>query len=348
MRPWLSKWGGAALLGLALVAMAATAARADRILTTKRIGISGQITGLEPGGLVIDSEGNKQVVPLADIDKIKVDQYPDFERAETAYAKGAAGDAAAMAEAEKLYRGLSGSGVPPWLKTLVQARMFKVYADTLRVPEALDAFLEIAKNQPKFAASLKLPDPNDEAHEANVAMLKKVEDILKTATGKLYTPALNTFKVELMILEGKPEEVQPLLENLLKSPDEKTRLAAMLKQVDILVSGGKVDEGAAKLEEWVPALTKVHPDDIAYWRGRILKDRGQHLEAALQFMRVAIVYPAMDRSRTAESLFLAGQEMQAAKAPKAEIAKVYTEAVSKYAGTSGAERAKRELARLGS
>ena len=66
MRPWLSKWGGAALLGLALVAMAATAARADRILTTKRIGISGQITGLEPGGLVIDSEGNKQVVPLAD------------------------------------------------------------------------------------------------------------------------------------------------------------------------------------------------------------------------------------------------------------------------------------------
>jgi hypothetical protein len=39
--------------------------------------------------------------------------------------------------------------------------------------------------------------------------------------------------------------------------------------------------------------------------------------------------------------------MEAAKAPKAEVVKVYTEAVQRYAGTAGADSAKKELARLG-
>jgi hypothetical protein len=65
-------------------------------------------------------------------------------------------------------------------------------------------------------------------------------------------------------------------------------------------------------------------------------------------MRVAILYPTKDKAVTADALWRAGQQLEAAKAPKDEILKVYNEAVTKYAGTPGADRAKRELVRLGS
>jgi TolA-binding protein len=38
--------------------------------------------------------------------------------------------------------------------------------------------------------------------------------------------------------------------------------------------------------------------------------------------------------------------METAKAPPAEVTKVYQEAVTKYPGTPGADQAKKELARL--
>ena len=46
------------------------------------------------------------------------------------------------------------------------------------------------------------------------------------------------------------------------------------------------------------------------------------------------------------SLWYAGQALQAAKATKPEVRTVYQEAVNKYPGTPGAEKAKAELAKL--
>jgi hypothetical protein len=141
--------------------------------------------------------------------------------------------------------------------------------------------------------------------------------------------------------------MEAVLEPLLASPDEKIRQTAMLKQIELLVGAGKFDEAAAKLDaNGHQALVQEHPDDIAFWRGRILKERGQNMEAALEFMRLPILYPR-DKALTAEALWWAGQAMEAAKAPKDEVQKVYGEAVARYAGTLGAERAKRELVRLG-
>jgi tetratricopeptide (TPR) repeat protein len=347
LRHWLNKAIAASMAASIVLAAAATAVRADRILTTKRIGITGKITGFSAGGVIIDADGNKQTIPVSEIAKVKADAYPDLERAEDAYAQGQAGKPQGFAEAERLYRDMTRtSSAPQWLRVLVQWRMYRVYADSGRPTEALDAYLELVRGGPGLVTGLKLPVPRDDAHEANKVMLKKVEDALRLGAGTPYAAELQSYRVHLLMLEGKPEEVMPILEPMLASPDEKTRQTAMLKQIEVLVAAGKFDDAAAKLDANGPALAQEHPDDITFWRGRILKERGQNMEAALEFMRLPILYPK-DKARTADALWWAGQAMEAAKAPKDEVLKVYGEAVTRYAGTPGADRAKRELVRLG-
>jgi hypothetical protein len=337
----------AAAMAAAVVLLAiATAARADRVVTPKGIGVNGKITGITAGGLVIEADGEKRTVPVPEVAKIRADNYPDLEKAEEAYAQGQAGKTQRFAEAERLYREMMKPSAPQWLRVIIQWRMYRFYADAGRTPEALDAFLELSRAGPNLVTGLKLPPPHEDAQEANKAMLKKVDQALPAAAGKPYASELQSFKASLSMLVGKPEDVMPLLEPLLASPDERTRQTAMLKQIELLVGAGKIDEAAARLDANGPALIKNHPDDIAFWRGQILKERGQNMEAALEFMRLPILFPT-DKALTAEALWWAGQAMEAAKVPKEEIQKVYGEAVVRYGSTPGADKARRELIRLG-
>ena len=184
MRLWLTRATAVAMTAAVVVLAATTAALADRILTAKRIGINGKITGFAAGGIVIDSDGSKQTIPMSDIAKVKADAYPDLERAEDAYAQGQAGKPQGYVEAERLYRQMTATTTAPqWLCVLVQCRMYRFYADSGRVPEALDAFLELARGGPNLVTGLKLPPPREDATEANKVMLKKVEDALRAAAG---------------------------------------------------------------------------------------------------------------------------------------------------------------------
>jgi len=337
------------LLAAAIVPVLVAAAHADRVRTEAGIGYTGKIVGVAEGGLVV-KEGNrrKRIVPLADIRDIRADKYPDLKRAEEAYAKGVGGNPKAFDEAGKLYQGLLRKGAPAWLQVVVQWRMYKLYAESGRATEALDTYLEMARNSPRLVADLNLPAPDASDHQANKAMLAKVERAVAGAAGKPYADALRNFRVALLLLEGNPEEVLPLLEPLLVSSDPKVRTSAMIRKLELLLATGKTDEAAKWLDQMEAAVGDSGKAEMAYWRGRVRLTGGKHLEAALEFMKVPILYPAADRSRTADALWRAGQALRAAKAPREEIVGVYNEAVRKYAGTAGAERARRELARLGS
>ena len=346
LRPWLKTAFAAATAAAVVLLAATTAVRADRIVNSKGIGINGKITGLTAAGIVIDNEGDKKAIPLPEVTKISADAYPELAKAEDAYAQGQAGKTQSFAEAERLYQGMMKSGAPQWLRVIIQWRMYRFYADAGRVPDAMDAYLELSRAGPNLVTGLKLPTPREDAHGANEAMLKKVDGALQAAAGKPYAGELQSFKASLLMLVGKPEEVMPMLEPLLASPDERVRKTAMLKQIELLVAAGKIDDAAARLDANGPALAREHPDHIAFWRGRILKERGLNMEAALEFMRLPILYPK-DKALTADALWWAGQAMEAAKAPKEEIQKVYGEAAARYGGTAGADKARRELIRLG-
>jgi len=348
LRPSLSKPRVLALAAVVVLAAAAVSP-GDKIRTVRGIGTDGEITGVGADGLIIVVGGEiKKTVPLIEIARVAADKYPELAKAEDAWALGAKGDAKALQDAEKLYKGLMKEGAPGWLRVLVQFRMFKVHADSGRVAEALDAYLEMARASGRLVEGLKLPSADPGAGEANKAMLKKVDAALAGAGDKAYVGELKSFRAGLVLQEGSPEEVAKVLEKALASEDPRLRQPAQLKQLELLVTGGGADQAAACLEEYGKELAGAYPADVAYWRGRVYQEQKKHLEAALEFMRLPILYPTKDRQRTAEALWRAGQAMEAAKAPRVEIVKVYTEAVQQYAGTAGADSAKKELARLGS
>ena len=347
MRHWRTK-PSHILLAAATLVVAIGPARADRVRTSRGIGYTGRIVGVAEGGLVIHDGGRRRTVAFADIREIRADKYPNLQKAEEAYAKGVSGEAKAFEEAGKWYQGLLRKGAPDWLRVVVQWRMYKLYVESGRATEALDAYLVMARNSPKLVAGLNLPSPDPADHQANKAMLAKVEQTLEQAAGKPYADSLKGFRVALLLVEGNPEEVLPLLEPLLASSDLKVRTSAMIRKLELLLATGKNAEAATWLKQIETVAGEAGAAEVTYWQGRIHLAGGKHTEAALEFMKLPILYPAADRARIADALYRAGQAMQAVKAPREEIVSVYNEAVRKYAGTGGAERARRELARLGS
>jgi len=325
---------------------AAATAHADRVRTNAGVGYTGNIVGVSAGGLVLQDGRRKRTVPFADIRELAADKHPDLKRAEAAYAKGLGGQAKAFEEAGRLYQGLLRKGAPPWLRVIVRWRMYKLYVESGRAADALDAYLEMAHTSPQLVADLTLPSPEDTSHQVNKAMLAKVEGALKKAGDKPYADALKSFRVDLLLIEGKPEQVLPLLEPLLASSRPQVRRGAMIRKLELLLATGKTDEAADWLKKVEAVFDESGEFELAYWQGRVHVATGKHLEAALAFMTLPILYPAADRTRVADALFRAGQALAAVKAPHKEIVSVYNEAVQKYGGTGGAERARRELARL--
>ena len=346
MRPSLNNTRVIALAAAVVLAVASMSA-GDKIRTLRGIGYDGDIVGVGGDGIIVSVGDARKTVPIADIAKVTADKFPDLAKAEDAYAAGIKGDAKGLKDAEKLYKGLMADAAPPWLRVLVQARMFKVYADSGRVAEAVDAYLEMARNGAGLVEGLKLPTPDPGDHEGAKAILKKIDSAIETAGNKPYASELKSFRAGLAIQEGAGGDLTKALEAALASDDPRVRQPAQLKQLEVLVAAGKADAAAAKIEEYGKSLAAVYPADVAYWTGRVLHEQKKHVEAAVEFMRLPILYPAKDRQRTAEALWRAGQAMEAAKAPKVEVVRIYTEAVQRYAGTAGADSAKKELARLG-
>jgi tetratricopeptide (TPR) repeat protein len=326
---------------LAVGWLAAAVAAADTVRTREGIGYTGRITGLDETGIVIEVAGARRSIPLREVSEIRAADQPALEQAEKAFAAGA------FDRAERAYEALLKAKVPPWLRTLAQSRLLKVYGETQRPAQALDAYLELAQAHPKLVAGLALPKPRRGADRENQAMLRRVEDALAKAANQPYAAELGRLKVALVMEVGSSEQRIELIRQALQSDNPATRQWARLKTLELLLDLKRYDEAEAQLTEAEADLGRSHPAQLAYYRGRVLEARGQHVEAALELMRLPILYAVADRALTAEALWRAGEAMAAARLPAEEIRKVYQEAVRDYAGTPGADQARRALARLG-
>jgi hypothetical protein len=234
----------------------ATWAQADRIRTQAGIGYDGKIVGMDAGGLVLEYAGGERTVPLGDIVSIRVDLYPDLEKAEEAYASGLGGGAKAaqeFAEAERLYRGLAQQELPQWLSVLVDSRMYKLYAESGRVQEALDTYLALAENQPTLVAGLKLPSPRPDDTAGNRKMLTKVEAAVKNAGDKPYAAELNQFRQQLV---ARDTTAPPIAQDSRAQIDPK-RIATVEQGRTLL---NNVVEGLTKAQD--PALTTAQSHAI--------------------------------------------------------------------------------------
>ncbi|MFO8012024.1 MAG: tetratricopeptide repeat protein [Phycisphaerae bacterium] len=348
MRPWRTDLRPLAAAAVAVLVLA-SAAGADRVRTTAGIGYPGTITGVTDKGLEVRVGGTRRIVPFNEIRSVSADDYPRLEEAEELFEKGAEGAAAAMKKAAELYDDLLTPRAPAWLRTIVQWRMYDVYARSGQVQKALDAYLDMAEKSPRLVSQFDLPQPEEGEHEANKAMLEQVDAVLRKNPAAPYADALKEFRVALLLLEGDPKEIlaSGALEKLLESDDPKVRTNAMLRKLELLLAVNRVPEAAEWLEKIRASDAQVFPPEMTYWTGRVLDAQNKPVEAALAYMRLPILHPNEDPNRTAEALWRTGKALEAAEAPPAEAKAVYQEAVNDYPDTTGAQRAKRELIRIG-
>jgi len=348
LRHWETNLGRLALAAAAALTLA-SAVCADKIRTADGIGYHGKVVGVSDKGIEIRVGGITRVVPFKDLRSVSADDYPKLEQAEQLIEKGAKGDADAMAKAVKLYEALLVPEAPDWLRAIIQWRMYDVYARSGEVRKALDAYLEIADQNPRLVAEFDLPQPKEGDHEVNKAMLQQVEKALRKAPEAPYADALKEFRVSLLLLEGDPKEILEagVLDRLLGSDAPKVRADAMLRKLELLLALDRVKEAAHWFEEIKGSDAPISPADMFYWKGRVLDVQGKPIQAALAYMRLPILHPQKNPSRTAEALWRTGKALEAANALPDEIKVVYKEAVNDYPGSAGAKRAKRELNRLG-
>jgi hypothetical protein len=343
------------LAAAATLAMAVAVRAEDNIRTLANIGNAGQITGVAPEGLIIKltSSGDNKTFAFAEMGRVESDRAPTLRATEMTYAATLKAKVPAdMQKLEKAYKDIMASASnPPWMRVLCQWRLYPVYKDANRTAEALDAFIEISKSCPKAADTLKLPTPVDGAHEANAAMIKKIDSSAIPAVNQPYVTELKNFRVSLVMLEGSsnPNDMLAILTAQWNNKDDKVRQAARFKWVQLMVDQGHSTEAMPVIDELYrnPLADTALTPDVVYWHGRVLEEQKKGLEAAVDYMRIAILYPTKDKAMTADALWRTGQQLEAAKAPKAEVLKVYQEASKQYAGTDGAKRADRELVRLG-
>jgi tetratricopeptide (TPR) repeat protein len=342
MRRSLTGWLVPALVVLAAV----SAARADRIRTTAGIGYRGEIIGMDPSGLVIEGAAGPRTVPLADVEEIEVDGHPKLSQAEEEFDEGLRGGAGAdqaFRDAERLYESLMRDRIPEWMQILIRSRLVRLYGRSGRIVQAVDAYLALAKAHPELVQGLSLPRPRRGADIENRALLTKVDEALERAEGQPYAKELQRLRVALVLEVGSPEQQLPLIRRALQSRKATTRRWARRKMLDLLLDMGRIEDAEEQLEKAEGEEGGAH---LAYYRGRILAEKKKAVEAALAFMRVPVLYGPTDRELTAESLYRAGRALEQANWPTAEIRKVYAEAAEDYAGTPGAERARRALAVL--
>lgn len=348
MRHWQTNLYRPALVAAAAL-MLVSGARADKVRTASGIGYAGRIVGVTAKGLEVRVGGAKRVVPFKNIRSVSADDYPKLEQAEELFFKGSKGDAQAMQKAADLYDDLLTSRAPDWLRSIVQWRMYGVYARSGEVQKALDAYLEIAEQSPGLVAGFELPQPREGEHQANKAMLGRVDKALRKAPSAPYADTLKEFRVSLLLLEGDPKEIlgSGALEKLLESDDAKVRTNAMLRKLELLLAVNQPQAAVDWLAKVKASDAEIFPAEMTYWEGRVFQTQGKHIEAALAYMRLPILHAAKDRNRAAEALWRTGKALEAAEAPAAEVKVVYQEAIEDYPGTTGAQRAKRELIRLG-
>jgi len=345
---WRTDLARPAVLAVAVLLLAC-AAGADRVRTVSGIGYPGKIVGVTDKGLEVQVGGTNRTVPFKDIRSVSADDYPKLEQAEELFEQGSGGDADALKKAAALYGSLLTRGAPDWLRSIVQWRMYDVHVHSGEVQKALKAYLDIAKKSPTLVAGFALPQPKEGEHEANKAMLQEVEKALGKAPNAPYADALKEFRVSLLLLEGDPKEIlaSGALEKLLKSDDAQVRTNTMLRKLELLLAVNQVDDAAAWLKEIEASDAEVFPAELTYWKGRVLEVQGKPIEAALAYMRLPILHAQKNPARAAEALWRTGKALEAAEAPPAEAKAVYQEAVKDYPGTMGAQRAQRELVRLG-
>ncbi len=311
-------------------------ARADRLFDVSNIGREGTVRSVNERGIVlaVKATGTEQAFPLSQVKRIAVDGVPELERADVALAEG---------EAEKaieLYRrAQTKTSGKAWMKDYINARLVQAFADSDKSGDALKTYVELVRAKSPLAGQVKVPAVGQASRREADAVLATINAALSADASNPHNSRLKELKIAILIERGDPKEVLPLIEEQLKSQDVETRTQARLKQIDLHLQTKNADAALQSLELARKEVDAAYQPQLFFAEGRAMYLKEQYVAAGLSFMRVPVMFGAMNKALAAESLVWAGKSLQKAGAAEEEIRAVLVEAARDYAGTKGAEAA---------
>jgi hypothetical protein len=348
------------LIAATVAALMSETVLADSIRNKAGINYSGRIRGLSPEGIVIDISGSTRTFAYADVAKVSVDEAPDLGKAEDLLNSGEA------AEAAKLYVKVRDKGGSAWLKHFVDARLVRSYDESKQFYRAVKAMISLCAMQSPLALQVAQPSPLAKGSADNQSSLKEIEQALATVPAGVFADRLKSLRINILMVEGNQSEILGLVEEQLKSPDPLVRKQARIKHFQILLDLGRVEDAGRSLEQAGEDLDNAERQPLLYYiEGRKLyakaeaarkaaegkpdqpSDERDYLRAALNFMRLPVLYSLAQKDLAAESLVWAARAMQKAGAPAQEIGTVLDEAVRKFPNTRGAEMAQKMMEDMG-
>jgi hypothetical protein len=293
--------------------------------------------------LIWETSSQPKAFPMIRVRRVAVDDVPELGAADAAYGEGKYTDAI------RLYGALQGKSPRPWVGPYVNFRLADCFAQTKQFARSVKALVDLCRANSPLAEAVKLPAVMAKKSPDNAAAAKTLDEALAAVPPVAYKEKLKRLRMNILMVEGNPAEVLQVVEGELKNPDEDLRSQARIKQVELLLGLGKLDELAQAIALGHKELDAEYGPPLYYYEGRMLYEKKDFLHASLAFMRTPILYSMSNKSLAAECLVWSAKSMKAeGQVPKSEYLLPLREALDeKYKGTEGAAQAEKLLKEWG-
>jgi len=303
-----------------------------------------QVVDVRGGDVVFTVRGRELAKPIARLAMLKMDEVPQLERAEAAFAKQQYRQAATLFEQARRRSNKT------WVKTLVDRRLLSTYDRAGRFDEAVEAYVGLLDSLGADAADLAPANLPDKGSQFYPKALRTIDAaIRKSADDDAAVKALKTLKLRILEKQEDPraaELARELAGGAAQANGGPPAVAAELVLIRGLLKDGKFAEVVAKADELIPdADAKLLPALLlAKGRAQAAMAGGEDqtealLAAGLTLMRVAIHFP---RTPEAPEALAAAAEVHERLQRPAQARRLYEEAAGHPKASETLKRAAAE------
>lgn len=347
------------LLALGMVILPATHARADAVWIRSGKGNSValdkvKITGVENGSLVFTTQsGNQTSKPLATIPRMRLDDEPAFNEAETAF------DNADWPAAADGYRKAIAVSTKDWLKDRASLRLLEAANKSGNFAAAVAGYVELLQKKPDLAAQAKPAIPKEQPAAIDTALGEVKQASQSPQLKPEQKTALLNYLVELYTAKGDTTSASAVMQQLGKTAPAELQSSEMrkneatltLEQAKQAVASKQYPQAIQLLTTKGGALTDpVQQADglylLAEARAGTAATPDQWKDAAITYMRVAANFKSVEgKPHVADAMLKTAQIEEKLKNPKEALA-LYQQVASEFKGSPAAAQAKQDAARL--
>lgn len=271
-----------------------------------------RLMGLDGQTLKVLISGRQQTVDLARLTKLDLDDVPQLAQAQQAMAKNQPDQAATLLAAAQR--------VLPARKQFLKPYILALYVRALdaagKFDPAVQGYLSLAMShpQPFFLDSAPKNIPDDQAIRKQT--LQRIEFVVRSTRNERAQQALGALTKAIRSGQAKSDDnndstngdngAEPVPTQV---QVDSSKFAASIKGLQQTIVSGEYDKALELIEKYFD-MADAPVEPLTFLRAQAQAGKGQHMDAAIGFLRVAILWP--ESPNVVPALIGAGSSLKAA------------------------------------